>query len=66
MTGVELAINFRNDYPQCRILLFSGQASTTNLLKEAQSRGYDFELLLKPIHPADLLAKLSPGESTQL
>ena len=44
--------------PDCKVLLFSGQAETCDLLKEARIRGYDFEILAKPVHPADLLARL--------
>ncbi len=58
MTGVEMAIQMRQQYPACKILLFSGQAATANLLEEARRSGYDFELLTKPVHPAELLAKL--------
>lgn len=58
MTGIELAIHFRKTQPRCRVLLFSGTASTEYLLEEAYSQGYDFDLLWKPIHPADLLAKI--------
>jgi len=58
MTGIELAIHFRKTLPECKVLLFSGQASTANLLEEARTQGYDFDLLAKPVHPADLLAKL--------
>ncbi len=58
MTGVEMAIQVRLCYPACKILLFSGQAATANLLEEARKSGYDFELLTKPVHPAELLAKL--------
>ena len=58
MTGVELAIRFRKSHPQCKILLFSGQAATADLLERARAEGYDFDLLSKPVHPADLLAKL--------
>jgi len=58
MTGVELAIHFRKAQPECKILLFSGQAATADLLEKARAEGYDFDLLLKPVHPADLLAKL--------
>ena len=58
MTGVELAIYFRKTQPQCKILLFSGTASTEYLLEEAHNQGYDFDLLWKPIHPVDLLAKI--------
>lgn len=56
--GVALAQHFRHTYPECRILLFSGQAATLDLLAEARSSGDDFELLEKPIHPADLLMKI--------
>ena len=58
MTGIELAIHFREAQPDCKILLFSGQAATADLLREAREQGYDFDLLSKPVHPADLLAKL--------
>jgi DNA-binding NtrC family response regulator len=58
MTGVELAIHFRKVQPECKILLFSGQASTADLLEKARAEGYDFDLLSKPVHPADLLAKI--------
>jgi DNA-binding NtrC family response regulator len=58
MTGIELAIHFRKAHPECKVLLFSGQAATANLLEKAREEGYDFDLLLKPVHPADLLAKL--------
>jgi DNA-binding NtrC family response regulator len=58
MSGVDLAIRFRTFYPDCRVLLFSGQAKTADLLEHARQNGHDFDLLAKPIHPADLLAKL--------
>ena len=54
MTGVELAIQIRAIAPEVKLLLFSGQAATSNLLEEAKMSGYDFTLLSKPIHPADL------------
>ena len=58
MTGVELAIHFREVRPDCKVLLFSGHAATADLLEKAREKGYDFELLSKPVHPADLLATL--------
>jgi DNA-binding NtrC family response regulator len=58
MTGIELAIHFRKTQPGCKVLLFSGQASTADLLEKARSQGYDFDMLAKPVHPSDLLAKL--------
>lgn len=58
LSGIELAIQFQQICPRCRILLLSGQAVTASLLELARSHGYDFELLPKPIHPRDLLARL--------
>jgi DNA-binding response OmpR family regulator len=56
--GVQMAILAKQLHPSCGIFLFSGQASTANLLEEAQQAGYNFEIFLKPVHPKDLLAKL--------
>jgi CheY-like chemotaxis protein len=58
MTGIETAIAIRNKLPTCNILLFSGQAATTELLEQARTQGHEFEILAKPVHPADLLEKL--------
>jgi DNA-binding response OmpR family regulator len=59
LSGVALAIAIRQDVPNCKILLFSGQATTADLLGEAGNQGHDFTLLSKPLHPRDLLAHLS-------
>jgi hypothetical protein len=53
-----MAILARQLFPCREILLFSGQASTANLIAQAQQAGCDFEILLKPVHPKGLLAKL--------
>jgi len=58
MTGIEAAIVTRQQMPKCKILLFSGQAATADLLEKARSEGHEFEILAKPVHPTDLLAKL--------
>ena len=58
MTGIEAAIETRTRLPHCKILLFSGQAATADLLDKARSQGHEFEILAKPVHPTDLLAKL--------
>jgi CheY-like chemotaxis protein len=58
MTGIEAAIEVRKLLPQCKILLFSGQAATADLLARARAQGHEFEILAKPVHPTDLLAKL--------
>jgi CheY-like chemotaxis protein len=58
MTGIEAAIATRDKMPGCKILLFSGQATTADLLEKARQEGHEFEILAKPVHPTDLLAKL--------
>ena len=58
MTGIEAAIQTRQKLPNCKILLFSGQAATADLLEKARMQGHEFEILAKPVHPTDLLAKL--------
>jgi CheY-like chemotaxis protein len=47
MNGIDLAILLTSQYPECRILLFSGQAATGDLLEDAIRRGYRFEILAK-------------------
>jgi len=58
ITGIEAAIQVRALLPECKILLFSGQAATADLLEKARAQGHEFEILAKPVHPTDLLAKL--------
>jgi CheY-like chemotaxis protein len=58
MTGIETAIITRSKLPECKILLFSGQAITADLLQMAREQGHDFEFVSKPIHPSDLLDKM--------
>jgi len=58
MNGIEAAISIRSFLPGCKILLFSGQAATADLLENARAQGHEFEILAKPVHPSDLLAKL--------
>jgi hypothetical protein len=41
-----------------RVLLFSGQAATADLLATVRGRGHDFNVLPKPVHPNNLLARL--------
>jgi DNA-binding response OmpR family regulator len=59
MNGIELAVTIHRIFPDCRILLFSGQSAAADLLAPARLAGHNFQLLHKPIHPADLLARVS-------
>jgi CheY-like chemotaxis protein len=56
--GVEAAIEIRKHCPDTRIVLFSGQAATVEILARARERGHTFELLPKPIHPTELIKHL--------
>jgi CheY-like chemotaxis protein len=58
LSGIDLAVRLREECPTCKILLLSGQTVTEDLLEAARSRGHDFEVLAKPIHPTDLLARI--------
>ena len=58
LNGIDAAIRIRALLPRIKILLFSGQAATADLLEKARARGYEFEILAKPVHPHDLLTKL--------
>jgi CheY-like chemotaxis protein len=58
VNGIEAAIRMRALLPEIKILLFSGQAATADLLEKARADGYEFEILAKPVHPQDLLSRL--------
>lgn len=57
MNGIELAMFMRTNHPSCHILLISGQATTRDLLAEAEKKGHTFDLLAKPTHPTELLER---------
>ncbi len=59
MTGIELVFALETVAPDCRVLLFSGQSATVDLLAEARELGRDFTILNKPIHPAEMLFRVS-------
>jgi CheY-like chemotaxis protein len=58
MDGIETAKAIMKVLPNCRIILFSGQAASVDLLAKARAEGYIFEVLPKPINPDKLLEKL--------
>ncbi|MGA3131934.1 MAG: response regulator [Terracidiphilus sp.] len=61
LSGIELAIVIRDTYPDCAVLLFSGQIATAAMLEMAKGRGYNFEVLAKPIHPVEMLERVRMG-----
>ena len=58
VNGIELAIQVEQRYPTCKVLLISGLGSSFGLAAEASERGHQFEILSKPIRPAELLARI--------
>jgi CheY-like chemotaxis protein len=66
MSGIDMGVRIRQTYPNCKILLFSGQAATAELLDRAQASGHEFEVLLKPVHPTELLAKLDTSRQQRV
>ncbi|HJT01643.1 MAG TPA: response regulator [Terriglobales bacterium] len=59
MSGIEMAITIRREFPSTAILLISGQAATADMLETARRQGHTFELLAKPVHPTVLLKKVA-------
>ena len=58
LSGVDLAIQMTAQHPRCKILLFSGQADTMDLLTRARHQGHHFRLLVKPVFPSELLTEI--------
>ena len=59
LDGTQLAMEVVHTFPGCKVLLFSGHAATRDLLDKARNSGHNFTLLSKPLHPSDLLARIS-------
>jgi CheY-like chemotaxis protein len=58
INGIEVAIQIRSLIPDCRILLLSGQAGVNDLMQGAREQGHEFDLLVKPVYPGDLIRLL--------
>lgn len=58
MTGIELALRLRATHPSCKLLLFSGQAETSDLLQRASEQGHEFTVLSKPLRPAEMIEEV--------
>lgn len=58
MDGVAASMRIVDSQPGCQVVLLSGHAVVHDLLEMARERGYEFEVLLKPIHPLALIEHL--------
>jgi DNA-binding response OmpR family regulator len=58
INGVDAAIKMRSLLPEIRVFLLSGQTATAEIIAKSKARELGFEVLVKPVHPIDLIAKL--------
>jgi DNA-binding NtrC family response regulator len=58
MNGIEMAIKLQDRFPGCGFLIISGHAGRLEILECARAKGYEFEVLAKPVHPKSVLAIL--------
>ena len=65
VSGIELTNHIREHYPDCRVLLFSGYASTKTFTEAILARESNVQFLPKPVHPSrilEFLANCKPSE----
>ena len=58
ITGIEAANEILTFLPTCKVILFSGQATTLDLLKQSRTAPH-FDILPKPSHPDVLLQRIA-------
>jgi DNA-binding response OmpR family regulator len=58
LSGIELAAKIRAFCPDCKVLLFSGQANVAKHLMEDSGQQERFDVLQKPVHPVALLQRI--------
>lgn len=66
LNGLETANAIVKFLPACRIILFSGQAASSDLLARSREEGDSFEVLAKPIDPVLLLEKLNAFKTGEI
>jgi len=58
INGIDSALEICKILPNCKVLLISGHNRTADLLKEAQERGHNFDILPKPVHPTVIIDRV--------
>ncbi|MGA7155996.1 MAG: response regulator [Acidobacteriaceae bacterium] len=58
MNGVELALGLVAMAPKCKVVLFSGHATSVDLVS-AYAAGHHFPLMAKPVHPTQVLGHVA-------
>jgi len=56
--GIRAAVEICELFPQCRVLLFSGEPDSRILIRDSNFKGHPYEFLEKPIPPLDLLSRI--------
>ncbi len=62
--GIQVALRAKEMVPNCRIVLLSGEITSTELLENAKKQGHYFEVLAKPTDPQLLLRILTGPDAT--
>jgi DNA-binding response OmpR family regulator len=58
VNGVDAAIQMRKLLPDIRVFLLSGQTGTADMIVASKAGDLGFEVLVKPVHPQELLRRL--------
>jgi DNA-binding NtrC family response regulator len=58
LSGIELAAKIKAFCPDCKVLLFSGQAGVFNQRMNDSAQHEKFEILQKPVHPTALIKRI--------
>lgn len=61
ISGIEAAVEICRFLPDCKVILISGQATTSDMLEKARCEGHEFEILAKPVEPEILIERLRSG-----
>ena len=66
VSGIELTNHIREHYPACRVLLFSGYASTRAFTQAFFTKGSNVQFLPKPVHPNRILEFLATCQANEV
>jgi DNA-binding response OmpR family regulator len=58
LNGVDAAIQMRGLLPDIHVFLLSGQTATADMIARSKAGDMGFEVLVKPVHPQELLRRL--------
>jgi len=59
MSGIEAATIVMQSLPNCKVLFVSGQIAMLDVLKKVRGPAFEFDALAKPVHPAELIARVA-------